>query len=354
MALPRVSTPLDISQAHLNGGIDLKIQLLAAALAVALLAPGIATADHQASIAADRGLAYLRSQQRVNGGIADDAATAWAAIAFASAGVDPATVTRGGASLEAAVIADTRPDMSVNGLSRQVLAMVASGADPRTAAGFDAVEGIKATWDGTQLRDPAQPNIANDDIFGLQALLAAGVPLGDPVVQGVRGFILSQQQPTGAWSYGIISASNPDLLFAMAFADVDTTGQAIVALAGSGSAPDDVAMVRATLWLKANQGVDGGCNWSPADLPFDLAFDPARVAQSNSDSTSWGSMGVLALDQDPDGAFWTSAGGTLVDFLLAMQSPDGQFQYQPGAPGSSPASTTAWAVTALLGHSFLE
>jgi hypothetical protein len=329
----------------------MRTSLLAALLAAALLAPGIATADP--AQAADRALDFLAAQQRLDGSIGSPADSAWAAIAFARAGIDPSEVMlpNGQASLEGYVVAQTSPALLTNDLARQVLALVASGADARTAAGFDAVQELLGRFDGAQFGSPL---LVNDDIFALQALAAAGIPASAPEVQAARAFVLGQQQPSGAWSFGVISIHNPNLLFAATFADVDTTAQAMVALLATGSAPTDAPLVRATLWMKGNQNLDGGCTWSPVNLAFG-ALDPAHLGQSNADSTSWAMMGVVAMGMDPASPTWTSpTGGHLEGFLLAMQQPDGGFAYQTNAPGFQPLSTTAFAVVALLGHTFVE
>ncbi|HEV8359375.1 MAG TPA: prenyltransferase/squalene oxidase repeat-containing protein [Candidatus Thermoplasmatota archaeon] len=328
-------------------------QILAAALvAAALLAPSVAVATHQPGPEVDQALAYLRARQGADGRIGNDASTAWAAIAFARAGgLDPAMVRAGGASLEQAVIAATQPSQSVLSLARQVLAMAASGADPRSAAGFDAVAEIYDAWDGAQLGNPA---IFNDDVFGLQALHAAGVPDDDPVVQGVRGYLLDQQQLTGAWSYAPFNAANPDV-FPLLFADVDTTSQVMVALLATGSASSDLAIVRATVFMKLAQGVfDGGCSWSPVAIPFNALADPTQPFLSNTYSTSWGVMGLVAAGQDPAGLLWTAPSGeTLLSYLAAMQQPDGSFLYQPGVAGFEPESLAAFGALALAEHTFL-
>ena len=331
--------------------------LLTAALAAALLAPALATAEADtdpATAAAHRGLQWLASQQNLDGSIGEAPAvssSAYAALAFARAGIDPGTVALpGGKSLEAFVVASTRPTADTNVLARQVLALAASGA-ALDAPGFDVLAALRATFDGTQFGDR---NLVNDDLFAIQALLAAGVPASDPQVQAARSFLLAHQQPSGAFSFGALHPTNPDVAFALTFADVDTTGQALVALLRSGSAPDDAPIVRALAWIKGNQNLDGGCTWSPLNLAFAAAFDPAHLGQSNTDSTTWALMGLRAAGQDVGGARWASpTGTTLVDYVLDLQQGDGSFLYQPGAAGALQDQTTAYAVVALLGHDFV-
>jgi hypothetical protein len=342
-----------------------KLPFLAVALAALLVAPAPASATHASDPAVTRALDWLRTQQAGDGSIDAVDSSAWAAIAFARAGVDPGTVQQpGGASLRDYVLASTRPVdpahlwQSLLALERQVLAIAAMGLDARSAAGFDAVQDIEATFDGLQLGDPRG---LNDDIFGLQALHAAGVPNDDPVIQQVRLFVTLNQQPSGAWSFG--SYVPPDAFnigFAVLFADVDTTGQGTVAMLATGSSATDESILRAEAWVKLNQNLDGGCTWSPANLVLDvldvaLGGDPGRLLTSNADSTSWGMMGLQRAGQDVRGPLWTTpTGQNPVGFLLSLQQPDGHFLYRGGTESFVKASTTSWAALALEGHDLVS
>lgn len=335
----------------------MNVQLVALALVAALVVPGSAMATPQDAV--PKALAYLRSQQGPDGRIGPADATAWSAVAFARAGIAPATVRVGGASLLDAVVADTHPvdpgavGTSLLALERQMLALAASGADPRTAAGFDAVQAVRDQSDGTQLGDPS---LLNDDIFGVQALLAAGVPASDPLIQQERAFIARNQLPSGAWSYASLAPTDPaNTLFGVAFADVDVTSQGIVAMVASGSPPTDPGILRALVWIKANQQLDGGCNWSPVGFVLDLASGGVdQVGRSNTDSTSWVVMGLRRAGQDPQGTLWTfPVDANPVTFILGMQQADGHFAWMDGYESFSPLDTTAYAIVALEGHDFV-
>lgn len=349
----------------------MRTQLLALGLAAAVLAPAAALATPESQ--AMKGLEYLRTLQGPDGCIRngvqhDAAASAWTAIAFARAGIAPSTVRAGGASLQDCVLAQTAPvdpakmDTSLPALERQVLAMVAMGLDPRMAAGFDAVRSIESAFDGTQLGDPV---LLNDDVFGLQALHAAGVPDSAQIIQKERAFIAQNQQPGGAWGFESWMPPNADEAFAVLFADVDDTSQAMVALLTTGTAANDPAILRAEGFIKLGQSLDGGCTGTISllnaaeTLAFATAFggpvDPAQALSSNTDSTAWAIMGLTAAGQDLSGPLWTEpVGHTLPGFVMSMQAADGHFDWQPGNAGFSPISTTAYAVIALLGHDFVE
>lgn len=343
-------------------------KLLAAALAAALLAPATATADDAASTApVDLGLAFLRAAQQPDGSIGGPAGSDWSAIALGrAADADCADVrVPGGVDLLTYLTSTASPSWPLPSLERRTLALAACGADPTAAAGFDLVAAILAAFDGTQLGDPAT---LNDDIFGLLALHAAGVPGGHPVVAAVREYLVRQQQPSGAWGFGAIRP-DVDLLFNVAFADTDLTSQAVVALgltAPAGADPRaDLAMSRGLAFLKLGQWLDGGCQWSPwapaVNAGFGVLFDPvgtltspAGVFGSNGASTAWAMTAVTASHMDPEGPLWTSpTGGNLVSFLVSLQAPDGHFQWQAGQGLHLGDETmTAWAVVALAGHTF--
>jgi hypothetical protein len=362
----------------LNGGSPIRFSLAALALAAALVLPAAATATPQ-QLAVDRALAYLGTQQGSDGCIhgpngADPAASDWAAIAFARNGVDPASVQQaGGASLRDCLVALTAlpPGTSALSAERHTLALVAAGLDPTSTNGVDLVAFIEGTFDGTQLGDRA---LLNDDVFGLEALTAAGVPASNPIVQADRAFVLGEQQPSGAFSFEAFDAANPDA-FAVLFADADDTAQAIVALTATGSVATDVPVARADGFLLGTRNVDGGCGWSPLGPAVEAGFgalsaDPTQptafvaavqhATQSNSDSTSWTVMGIVAQGQDAQAAPWvTPTGASPISFLLGLQQADGSFAYRPASafdgaiPSFAPASSTAYAALALGGHTFL-
>lgn len=346
-------------------------KVAAATLALAMVLPGMAVAGHVERPELGQALDYLRGRQNLDGsigapGAGAEASSAWSAIAFGRMGEDCAAVRLpGGASLLDYVIANTRATQSALTLARQVLALDACGADPRAAAGFDAIAALRGHFDGVQLGDPTY---INDDIFGLQALAAADVPPSDAVVAAVRAYLLDQQQPLGAWGFEPINAQNPNLLFNVAFADVDLTSQAIVALLATAPADDaagDLAVVRGVAFLKLGQWLDGGCQWSPFAPAVNAAFaglgdptylitNPASVFGSNGASTSWVIMAISAVAQNPEGPMWqTATGETPASYLLGLQQGDGHFVYQPGVPlFQGDEVMTAWAIVGLSAHTF--
>ncbi|MCA1814095.1 MAG: hypothetical protein LC624_09120 [Halobacteriales archaeon] len=335
------------------------LKLITLALAALLAVPALGQAAPED--AAHRALDYLASLQQPDGRIGATSDAAWSAIAFARAGRPPSELRHGGASLCDAVLADTLPDMTETSLARQMLAVSACGLDVRTALPFDPLAELRSRSDGTQVGNPC---LLNDDVFALQALAAAGVPNDDALVAQERAVVLANQQPGGGWSFATLDpiACPDSTAFGLVFTDVDTTSAGLVALLHTGSSGTDPAILRGIAYIKLGQGVDGGCSGGLLNQAVGLAFDASaldleqaqRDLGSNADSTSWGVMGLHAAGQDPAGPLWTlPADHNLVNYLLTLQAQDGRFAWEPGNPGFSPLSTTAWAATALLGHDFV-
>ncbi|MCK9357899.1 MAG: hypothetical protein M0R22_12255, partial [Dehalococcoidia bacterium] len=196
-------------------------------------------------------LDYLASQQAPDGGIGSYADSAWACIAIAAAGEDPAEWDNGGPSL-VDYLAAGHPDVSGEFnmgtfLARMVLAAVAAGEDPGAFGSWSAANaGVSITngdylgalqtlHDGDQFLqdltgDPDSARTLNDDFWALRALVAVGIAPGSTTVQSTADFIAAQQEADGGWTWSTPAHSwyTPDS------SDTDNTAAAIVALALAG------------------------------------------------------------------------------------------------------------------------
>lgn len=343
--------------------------VVVATLSIALLLPSASSTETEDAIA--RGLDWLRAQQAADGSVGGADGSAWSALAFRAAGVDPATVRLSAASPSLtdylASSCGSLGDLATS-WARYVLAVVAA-AGPEAAqdfCGLDPLAELLAFWDGSQFGDAA---LLNDDYFALLALRAAGVPNDAPAVQTTREWVLANQQPNGGWSWGVLGPSNPFFAFALG-ADVDDTAAAMQALALTVTAAPldeartDLAATRGALFIKHLQNLfDGGCGGSNAGAAFDAAFG-GRLdgnADSNADSTSWALMALNVRGEDAQGPGWTTPNGqTPVSYLLSLQREDGSFVWKyrdllggPEQESFQPVSTTAWAALALAGGSFV-
>jgi len=120
--------------------------------------------------------------------------------------------------------------------AKPILAITATGQDPRTFPEEDFVEKLKSFTDDTQLGDPS---LLNDDIWGILALRSAGVPASDPVIQNSKAFLLQDQNADGGWAWDAGGTS-----------DTNDTAAAIMALLETGMTETDNAIQLARQYLK--------------------------------------------------------------------------------------------------------
>ncbi len=198
---------------------------------------------------------------------------------------------------------------NVFALAKTILALVASGKDPRATGGSDLVAEFlqQYVYDG-QIGNAA---FLNDDFWGVLALRAAGVFADHPSLIGAKEAILRAQHTNGGWSYTTV----PD------FPDTDDTAAAIMALLELGMPTSDPVIVRAFSYLSASQNTDGG-------------FPNVPPGPSSVDSTAWVAMALQKAGLDVSRAR---------KFLQSTMRADGSW----GSP-----ATTAFAAIALSGKWF--
>jgi hypothetical protein len=289
-------------------------------------------------------LDYLALQQAPDGGIGSYADSAWACIAIATAGGDPAEWDNGGPSLVdylAAGHSDVSGEFNMGTfLARMVLAAVAAGEDPGafgfwsgTNAGVSITNGdylgaLLTLHDGDQFLqdltgDPDSARTLNDDFWALRAVVASGAAAGSTVVQSTADFIAAQQEADGGWTWSTPAHSwyTPDS------SDTDNTAAAIVALALAGRSSSQT--VRDGLaFLHDDQADSGGFTnpWSGVNVQ----------------SSVWAVDAIGAAREDPSGALWTPEGASAVDYVLSSQEANGSF--------GGAVRATSDSVVALLGQ----
>ncbi len=269
---------------------------------------------------------YLKDQQGEDGSIDNAGVSAWCAIAFGSAGIYPETIKKQEHSLtDYLKTYIPTPSDNATDFARQILAIVASGKDPRDF-GTDLIAGLKEFHREGQIGDKAY---INDDIFGVLALLAAGEDVNLGLIEDSIRYITDHQNADGGFSYSTTGVS-----------DIDTTSAAIQALvlARNRGFPDssdlDAVLANAKDFLKEAQNDDGGFPYSKGGL----------FADSNSASTSWAIQAVIALGEDV--STWKAEdGSTPYHFLLSLQKDDGSFSWTKKDPSLN--LMTAYAVPAL-------
>ena len=208
-----------------------------------------------------------------------------------------------------------------------MLAIAATGNDPRTFTGTDLVAKLNTFHTNGQIGDPA---LFNDDIFGILALIAAGETSDDPAIQDAKTTLFNAQREDGSWG------------------DTNTTAAAIQALIAAGIAPSQEPISRALLWLKGTQNEDGGFPYSWPANPYTGEPDP-----SDSSSSAWVAHAVRKAGQDPASSAWERSGRDALDHILALQQPNGSFAHSSTFTDETSFTpiSSAYAVIALAGKS---
>lgn len=130
-----------------------------------------------------------------------------------------------------------------------------------------------------------------------------GISSTEPMVQAAINYVLSEQEPDGAW-YGRWGVNY-----------IYGTWQALVGLAAVGLNTKHPAMVKGVEWLVQHQNEDGG--WGESIASYD---DPSLrgIGPSTASQTAWALMGLMA-----GGAPRQDATRRGVEYLLRTQQADG-------------------------------
>lgn len=210
-----------------------------------------------------------------------------------------------------------------NDYAKRILAITATGADPRTyIAGRDLVaEFTQKFYTQNQI---GKTEYVNDDFWGTMALIASGVPTSDAMIKNSQAYILKAQNTNGGFSFSSQADSLPDS---------DDTAAAIMALRASGLPASDTRLQKAFTYLHTTQNTDGGFTSQRSDRGDNL---------SNTDTTAWALSALRASDAKLSD--WKPSGKTPEDFIISMQQSDGSFLWKKG---KTQTANTAYAVTAL-------
>jgi len=266
---------------------------------------------------------YLLAEQLSDGSIGGFGVSGWAVMALAAAEEEGAV-----ADLVRYLEDEADPGSfpGATDWARMILAIVAAGEDPADFGGEDYIDGLHDLDEieestGNDYLQMGDPELLNDDIFGVLALEAAGESVDPDVIE----FLLYWQSPDdGGWGIDIYSDS-----------DVDVTAAAIMALIASGASSSEPAIEAALEFLADSQNADGG-------------FPELPEGESNAASDAWAIMAIMAADGDPNGGDWDQTGGNPVDHLLSLQDVDGYFNQTDGN-ADNPEWMTCYVIPALLG-----
>lgn len=293
-------------------------------LCTACCALGAAHPLDTADPAVQKSLDYIRSCQQADGGFAEpgretNPGTSWFAVmAIVAAGEDPHTWTVNGTSAvdywkhskEA-----SEPEGTAE-LGKMVTLIAAAGEDPHTFGGHDYVSDLK----GRMKADGQFGDFVYTTYWGLLGLAAAGEKTEKPAA-----WLKSQQNEDGG--YGWMPGAE---------SDSDDTAAVVMALIAAGEPKNSPAVAKALDYLRKHQMDDGGFNYGGS-------------SSSNAASVAWVVQAVAAAGENPAG--WSKNGKDPVSYLLALQQPDGSFNWTPYT-ADNPCGMTARAVPALLGKPY--
>lgn len=273
-----------------------------------------------------RGVTYLRRAQNADGGLGGARGQAsnalfsgWVAMGLRAAGTSPASTRRAGRPSLAAYLTRTASRVRGTGdLERTILALRASGVNPRRAAGRNLVTALLAKRD----RDGSFDGLTNLSAFGILALRAGGVKRANPAIRRAAAFVARQQNADGGFGYSRRGARS----------GIDDTAAAVQGLVAAGRSTRRGAVAKAVAYLRRHQNLDGG-------------FGGSAGAASNAQSTAFAIQGFVAAGRSPERV--TRRGSrTPLAYLRSLTAADGSVRYSRTSR-QTPVWVTAQALAAL-------
>ena len=290
-----------------------------------------------------KALDYLRKKQSKDGKIVNPSVSAWAAMAFASVGLNPNKLKRlkgipkkKWRSLMDYLEKYTKTSLNRKWLkkhseavkplatdyARQIMAVSAANRNPRNFGGLNLVKELLRFYRKKQF---GSTSLINDDIFAILALKSAKVKSTDHRIRKSVQIIAKNQHTDGGFSYNANKNGS---------SDVDTTAAAIQALViarRTGIKNLSKSINKAYDFLTSKQQTDGG-------FAYGGAFD-----QSNSSSTAWVVQAIASLKgAQAMSSLSTANGATPLHFLADSRSAGGGFGYGPKSDND------AWTTTQVI------
>lgn len=290
-----------------------------------------AATDQEVQAAAQAGVQYLSNHQNADGSITGlGGESDWTAVAVKAAGTDVSDLSKAGTSLTDFLEADMPPaGAPATAIERKMFAVVAADGDTSNFGGTNYTNLLANQHVSNQVGDPT---LLNDDIFGVIAIQASGKTSLKSAAQDGLDYFISHQNADGGFSYTTESCM-------YCGSDSNDTAAAIIAMyAGDKlglimSSPD--AKANALIYLLSTQQADGG-------FGYDI-YSP-----SDGSSTAWSLMALNVI-----GSPVATQAAQARDWLLKNQNPDGGFSFGAYGINTSDTFTTAHAITALLGSTWL-
>jgi energy-coupling factor transport system substrate-specific component len=268
------------------------IAALLLALALVALAPAPAHAS-PVTRAAD----WLETQQRPSGGFAADSGreagaemTSWAMLALAAVGRNPLDIKNSGKSPVDFLRSHIDEVKDAGDVARTILALEATGVDPRSFAGENLVDRLLAQrrQSGSYQGWPAT------SAYAVLALRAADA---NDATAATVDWLRKVQGKDGGWGNEPGDPSTAEI-----------TGAVLQVLTPGSKTSDD-----ALDYLRKAKRPNGG-------------FAPGNNLAANAQSTAWTSEGLLAAGKDP-GTF--GSGKSSFTYMIDLQAEDGYFLKAP-------------------------
>ncbi len=261
-------------------------------------------------------LRYLLGAQNRDGGFGEARGapssalySGWAAVALLADGRNPAHISRGDHNLLAYLKANLAHDPG--SLERTILIAGGAGIPATDFGGHNLLAALKR-----DIRHNGSVSRRVDTTtFAVLALRAAGVTPPARMLE----WLVRQQDKDGGFSY----ARGGEL------ADIDDTGAALEALAGTGRGQ---ARRRAVAFIRSAQNRDGG-------------FPAERGGSSNAQSTAWAVQGLIAAGVNP-ARVHTHGSRSPLGYLRSLITHSGAIDYSRGL-SLTPVWVTAEAIVAL-------
>lgn len=309
------------------------LRLSAACVAALLLVPAAAQAA-QDNPRLDRTVRYLQDVQHKDGGFgergSDPSFSAWAALALASAGINPRDQRKpGGKDVYTYLTGHTDGLTQSTDFARLILVASAVGASPERFGPIDPVARLLKLQrpDGGFGQPPTQPGSrVNGTAFAALALASVegrlrGVTAAQLRLSRDRGldWLVANQGPDGSWE------------------GADLTGSVIEAL-NAGKRRGTPAQARALAYLRSRQNADGGFGTG------------SEGEASNAASTAWVVRGLVAARIDAGTVRVAGTGRTPLEYLASMQQSDGSVR-NSATDGTNSVYITSFTAPALAGAS---
>jgi energy-coupling factor transport system substrate-specific component len=285
-----------------------------AALALVVFALGAVTAPPAKASDVSRAASWLVSTQNPDGGFATSPGdhsgaeiTCWVMLGLAASGHNPLDVARGSKTPVDYLRSNLDQIKSPGDLARTVLALEATGVDPRQFGGENLVSKLLAR----QRKDGSYEGWPGSTAFAVIALRTAGATAS---VDKSLDWLREVQGDDGGW--GDVPGSP---------STADGTGAVLQALS-----PGSKASQHGLAYLREGQRKGGG-------------FPLGGNGEVNSQSTAWAIQGILAAGSNPDS--FRRGGASAPEYLSARQQPDGSYRYSESSD-QTPVWVTAEALAA--------